>query len=69
MAVSFVLSKADFPPLPTVSKLQSTSINAFSNKHISNTTIVTSFSKTVLPMSENLVPENNLFADSYKAYF
>ena len=29
MASSFVLSNADFPPLHTVSKLHSTSINAF----------------------------------------
>ena len=31
MAVSFMLSNADFPPLPTVSMLHSTSINAFSD--------------------------------------
>ena len=43
MAVSFMLSNADFPPLPTVSMLHSTSINAFSDKHISNTTTVISF--------------------------
>ena len=43
MAVSFVLSNADFPSLPTVSKLHSTSINPFPNKHNSNTNIVTLF--------------------------
>ena len=55
MAVSFMLSNADFPPLPTVSKLHSTSINAFSDKHVSNRTTVTPFSKTV---SKNFVPED-----------
>ena len=34
MALSFVLSNADLPPLPTVSKLHSTSINAFYDKNI-----------------------------------
>ena len=42
MAVSFVLSNADFPPLPTVFKLHSTSINVFSDQHISNATNVIS---------------------------
>ena len=56
MAVSFVLRNAEFPPLPTVSKL--TSINAFSDKCISNATIVTPFLKTALPISKNLVPED-----------
>ena len=55
---SFVLSNADFPPLSTASKLHSTSINAFSEKHISNSTTVTPFSKTVLPTSKNFVPED-----------
>ena len=64
MAVSFVLSNADFFPLLTVSKLPSTSIIAFSGKHISNTTAVTPFSKTVLPISKNFLPEDlNLFDD------
>ena len=58
MVVSFVLSNADFPPLSTVSKLHSTSIDALSDKHISNTTTVTPFSKTVLPISKNFVPED-----------
>ena len=58
MAVSFVLRNADFPPLPTVSKLHSSSINTFSDKHISNTTTVTAFSKTVLPISKNAVPQD-----------
>ena len=56
MAVSFVLSNTDFPPLSTVSKLHST-IFMF-NKHISNTTTVTPFSKTVLPISKKFVPDN-----------
>ena len=54
MAVSFVLSTDDFTPLYTVSKLHSTSISAFSDRHISNTTTVIPFSKTVLPISKNL---------------
>ena len=58
MAVSFVLSNGDFLPFSTVSKLHSTSINAFSDKHISNTTTVTPFSKTVLPISKNFGPED-----------
>ena len=58
MVVSFVLSNTDFPPLSTVSKLNSTSTNAFSDKHISNTTTVIPFSKTVLPISKNFVPED-----------
>ena len=57
MAVSFVLN-ADFPPLYTVSKLHSTSMNAFSDRHISNRTTVTPFSRTVLPISKNLAPED-----------
>ena len=56
MAVSFVLRNPEFPPLPTVPKL--TSINAFSDKYISNATIVTPFLKTVLPISKNFVPED-----------
>ena len=60
LAVSFVLSQVDFPPLSTVSKLHSTSINAFSDRHISNTTTVTPFSKTVLPISKNVAPEDKL---------
>ena len=62
MAVSFVLRIADFAPLSTVSKLHSTSINAFSDKQISNTTTTTPFSKTVLPISKNFVPEDKMFA-------
>ena len=54
MAVSFVLSS----PLSTVSKLHSTSINAFSIKHISTKTTVSPFSKTVFPMSKSFVPED-----------
>ena len=38
-AVSSVLSNADFPSLSTVSKLHSTSINAFSDRHIPDTLI------------------------------
>ena len=57
MTVSLVLSNADLPPLPTVSKLHSTSINAFSDKHICNTTTATLSSKTALLMSKNFVPE------------
>ena len=38
-----MLSNADFPPLPTVSRLHSTWTNAFSDKHIYNTTAVTLF--------------------------
>ena len=56
--MSFVLSNADFPTLSAVSKLHSTSINALSDKHISNTTTVTPFSKTVLPISKNFAPED-----------
>ena len=44
IAVSFVLSNADFPPLPTVFQLHATFINALSDKHISNITTVTPFS-------------------------
>ena len=44
MVVSFVLSNADFPPFPNLSKLHSTSISAFSDAHVSNTTIATPFS-------------------------
>ena len=58
MAVSFVLSNAGFPPMATVSKLHSTSINAFSDRHISNTTTVTLLSKTVVPMFKNVAPED-----------
>ena len=36
-----MLSNTDFPPLPTVSKLHSTSINTFSGKHISDSATVT----------------------------
>ena len=57
MAVSFVLSNADFSPLSTVSKLHSTSVNAFSDRHISNAATVTLFLKTVLPISKNFAPE------------
>ena len=39
IAVSSVLSNADFPSLSTVSKLHSTSIKAFSDRHIPNTLI------------------------------
>ena len=60
MAVSFVLSYADFPPLPTVYKLHSTYINAFPDKHISNATTVTRFSKTVFTISKNFVAEDKL---------
>ena len=56
MAVSFVLSNADFPSLPTVSKLHSTSINPFPNTHNSNKNIVTPFLKNILPISKNFVP-------------
>ena len=38
-----MLSNADFPPLP---------------KHISNTTAVSPFSETLLPLSKNFVPED-----------
>ena len=38
-----MLRNADFPPLP---------------KHISNTTAVSPFSKTLLPLSKNFVPED-----------
>ena len=41
MSISFMLSNTDFPPLPTVSKLHSASINAFSDKHISDSATVT----------------------------
>ena len=58
MAVSFVLRNADFPPWYPVSKLHSTSINGFSDRHISNTTTVTPLSETVLPRSKNLAPED-----------
>ena len=44
IAVSFVLSNADFPPLPTVFKFHATFINAPFDKHISNITTVTPFS-------------------------
>ena len=58
MAVSFVLSNANFLPLPTVSKLHSTSINAVSDKHFSNIITVAPFLKTILPISKNFVPKN-----------
>ena len=58
MAVSFVLSNADFPPLSAVPKLHSTSVNAFSDRHISNAATVTPFLKTVLPISKNFAPED-----------
>ena len=58
MAVSFVLNNANFPPLSTNSKLYSTSINRSSDKHISSTTTVTPFWKTVLSMFKNFVPED-----------
>ena len=58
VAVSFVSTNTDFPPLPTVSKLHSTLTNAFSDKHISNTTNVTPFSMTVLPIAKNVAPED-----------
>ena len=58
MDVSFVLSNTDFPPLYTVSKLHSTSITSFSDRHISNTSTVRPVSKTVLPVSKNLTPED-----------
>ena len=72
--ISFVLSNANFAPLPTVSKLHSVSINAFSNKHISNANTVASFSKTVLSISKNVVPENKpvcqlLSSTLYKSRF
>ena len=38
MVVSFVLSNAEFPPLPTVFKLYSPFLNDFSDKRIYNTT-------------------------------
>ena len=40
IAVSSVLSNADFPSLSTVCKLHSTSVNAFPDRHIPNTTTV-----------------------------
>ena len=59
MTASFVLSNAgDSPPLSTVSKLYSTWINAFSDKYVSNRTAVIPFSKTVLPICKNFVPED-----------
>ena len=58
MAVSFVLSNGDFLPFSTVSKLHSTSINAFSDKHISNTTTVTPFFFFFFSISKNFGPED-----------
>ena len=58
MAVSFALSNSDFSLLPTVFKLHSNSINAFSDKHISNITTLTTFSETVLPIYRNIVPKD-----------
>ena len=63
MAVSFALSNADFPPLFTVSKLHLTFINAFFDRHISNTTTVKPFSRTVLRCS--LLLRTNLCANCY----
>ena len=64
-AVSFALSNADFPPLHTVPKLHSTSINAFSDRRISNTTTVTPFSKSALPIFKNLAPEDKPVYNCY----
>ena len=55
MAVSFVLSNADLPPFFTVSKLHSIQ-STLSLIDISNSTTVTQFRKTVLPISKNFPP-------------
>ena len=64
MAVSFVLN-ADFPPLYTVSKLHSTSMNAFSDRHISNRTTVTPFSRLFFLYLKTLFLRTNLCANCY----
>ena len=53
-----LVNQVDFSPLSIVFKLHTTSINAFSDRHISNTTTVTLFSKTVLRMFKNFAPED-----------
>ena len=68
-AVSFVLSNTGFPPLSTVSKLHSNSINAFPIKHVSNTTNLTPFSKNVLPISKGIKLRTNPFADCYVTHY
>ena len=44
--------------MPTVSKLHLTSINAFSDKSISNKITMTPFSNTVLATCKNFAPED-----------
>ena len=65
MIVSFVLSNADFPPLSTVSKLHSTSIDALSDKHISNTTTMTHFRRLFFQYLKTLFLRIKLFANGY----
>ena len=65
LAVSYVLSNAEFPSLSTLSKLHSTFINALFDKYFFNTANLTLFLGLFLLYLKTLLLRINLFADFY----